>query len=144
MFRSTPATNGAGGAPATYAAGPANATLTDTTISGPTLDPARVFTQAITLTIPANSFNGTAYEGFYARNITISSPTLDFSPYTAANPLNFVIFSSENLTITHDLSFFPPFATELPIFAGGTLLGYSRRLPSWAMQTSWNLAGGSI
>ncbi len=104
-----------------YAAGPANATLTDTTINSSTLDSSRVFTQAVTLTIPTeNDFNGTAAAGFFARNIMITTPTIDYSPYLAGNFRNFVVFSSEDMGILNSLTL-SAFNNHQIFFAGGTL-----------------------
>jgi hypothetical protein len=120
VFTSAPTNSGGPGA--AYAMGPATATLSDVTINTPMLDPTHVFTAGVTVSIPAQSFNGLVDSGFYARNITISTPSIDFSSFAdaPAPPANFIIFASENMTITGNLSL-TTFATDLILVAGGTL-----------------------
>jgi fibronectin-binding autotransporter adhesin len=111
-----------GGPGPDFARGVANATLTDATITSRTLDTSRVFVGGVQVTIPANSFNGFAAAAFAARNITISTPSIDFSGFadSSSPPRNFVIFSSENMSINNslDLGTFP---TDLVLFAGNSL-----------------------
>ncbi len=122
-------TNGSGGpGPGpTYASLVAQATLSDATISTPTLDNnpdmagSRVFTKGVEVTIPTTAdFSGFADAGYFARNLTITTPSINFSPYTDSSFPDFVFFGSESLTIVNNLSL-SAFPTELVFFTGGTL-----------------------
>jgi len=116
----TNASGGAGPGPA-YAQGPATATLSDAVISTPTLDPTRVFTQGVQVTIPTSAdFSGFADGGFFARNITFTTASIDFSPYTGLELPNFVFFASENMSFQNSVSL-SAFPLNLVFFAGNQL-----------------------
>lgn len=100
-------------APATYAAGPQASAQADGLINATTLDASRIFTQyPVNVSDPNNpliaqylgpaSFGGGGLVGYFANNTTVSTPTIDFTPYM--NLPTFDFFSAGNLTFTPSLN----------------------------------------
>ncbi len=114
--------------PVQYAFGPATATLFDAAINTPTLDPSRVFAGSVSLVgsasliskSPALANLNTLLQGFFARNLTVTTSGIDFSPYTGLSLQEFAFFSSEDLSIVNNLAL-STFATEIVFFAGNQL-----------------------
>jgi hypothetical protein len=111
------------------AMGAATATLTDATISSSTLDPARVFLAGLNITgpgiDPTMSIVGVNFggdNGFFARNITFNTPTLDLSAYSGMNLSYFDIIASEDLTIASSLNVTGIPGSGLYLTSGGVIL----------------------